>query len=202
MRRLKDSKKNLKIRAKKLLRLNKFLSDNPKYKQYRVGRFSYGEPKIKRWGKNESLTIGSFCSFASNVTILLGGNHRVDWITTYPFTAILPEFQNIHGHPATKGDVIIGNDVWIGMDTLILSGVRIGDGAVVGARSVVTKDVEPYTIVAGNPAKTIKKRFDQQKIDELLRIKWWEWDIEKIKENMPLLLSGKTKEFVEKNRDR
>ena len=147
------------------------------------------------------LKIGKFCSIANDVQIFLGGNHRIDWITTYPFSVLnsWPEAKDIKGHPCTKGDVIIGNDVWIGRKTLILSGVTIGDGAIVGARSVVTKDVAPYSIVAGNPAKLIRKRFDEKTIEKLLEIKWWDWNLEKIKKNLPLLLSNNIEQFFADN---
>lgn len=97
--------------------------------------------------------------------------------------------------------MVIGNDVWIGVNACVLSGVRIGDGAVVGACSVVTRDVPPYAIVAGNPARLVRKRFDDETIEELLKIKWWDWDIERIKENLPLLLSENVKDFAEKNEE-
>ena len=174
-----------------------FMSRNPKYAKYSCGRFSCGEPKVV--GSLSTLKIGSFCSINPSVTILLGEEHRVDWITTYPFSALFKEFQHFSGHPATKGDVIIGNDVWIGMNVVILSGVKIGDGAVIGAGSVVVKDVPPYAIVAGNPAKLIRMRFDQETIDELLRIKWWNWDIQRIVDNISLLLSDNVREFVKEN---
>jgi virginiamycin A acetyltransferase len=174
------------------------MNETSRYKAYSIGRFTYGDPLIKRWSKAETISIGSFCSFACNVTILLGGNHRTDWVTTYPFSKIIPDV-NIEGHPSTKGTVVIGNDVWIGTGALILSGVTIGDGAVIAARSVVATNVEPYSIVAGNPAKEIKKRFSQKNIDDLMKIKWWNWEIGKIKENMPLLLSNKIDEFITKN---
>jgi acetyltransferase-like isoleucine patch superfamily enzyme len=176
-----------------------FMCENPKYANYSVGEFSYGEPTILSWGEKATLTIGNFCSIAGGVTILLGGEHRPDWVTTFPFNKFFEEFQAITGHPATKGDVIIGNDVWIGMNVLILSGVTIGDGSVVGANSVIARDVAPYSIVAGNPAKPVRKRFDQATIDKLLKIKWWNWDIQRIKENVPLMLSNKVKEFAETN---
>src|ERR1035437_8577888 len=129
-----------------------FLSMESQYSTYSMGKFSY----CVNWlnvlgGENQvPLKIGRFCSIAQGITILLGGGHRPDWVTTYPFSYIFSEFYNTPGLPATKGGVVIGNDVWIGMNSLILSGVHIGDGAIIGAYSVVTKDVEPYTIVAGN----------------------------------------------------
>ena len=176
-----------------------FMNKNPRYAAYSIGKFSFGYPKVTTWGENATLKIGNFCSIAPGVNIVLGGEHRVDWVTTYPFNVILPEYRHIKGHPATKGDITIGNDVWIGMNATILSGVTIGDGAVIGANSLVTNDVEPYTIVGGNPAKPIRKRFDQQTIDKLLRIKWWDWDIEKIKRNVPDLLSNQVEQFLDKN---
>lgn len=176
-----------------------FINKNPRYADYSIGKFSFGYPKVKTWGENATLKIGNFCSIAPGVNIVLGGEHRVDWVTTYPFNVILHEYRHLKGHPAAKGDIIIGNDVWIGMNATILSGVTIGDGAVIGANSLVANDVEPYTIVGGNPAKPIRKRFDQQTIDKLLRIKWWDWDIEKIKRNVPDLLSNKIEQFLDKN---
>jgi virginiamycin A acetyltransferase len=176
-----------------------FMNKNPKYVAYSIGKYSFGYPKVKTWGENATLKIGNFCSIAPGVNIVLGGEHRVDWVTTYPFNAILREYRHIKGHPATKGDITIGNDVWIGMNATILSGVTIGDGAVIGANSLVTNDIEPYTIVGGNPAKPIRKRFDQQTIDKLLKIRWWDWDIEKIKKTVPDLLSNQVEEFLDKN---
>ena len=154
---------------------------------------------VDKYNPHATLRIGSFCGIGPNVTILLGLEHRPDWVTIYPFNRFLSEYIDLKGNPATKGPVVIGNDVWIGMNSFILSGVTIGDGAVIGACSVVTRNVGPYTIVAGNPAKVIRKRFDQETIDKLLKIKWWDWNIERIKENMPLLLSNKLEEFIEKN---
>jgi len=176
-----------------------FTKENPKYSEYSIGRFSYGAPKVLRWGNDSKLEIGSFCSIADDVFILLSGEHQPDWITMYPFNVLFSEFQRFSGHSTTKGDVIIGNDVWIGTNVIILSGVKIGDGAVIGAGSVVTKDVEPYAIVAGNPAKLVRMRFDEETVDILLRIKWWNWDIQHIREDMPLLLSNRVKEFIDKN---
>jgi virginiamycin A acetyltransferase len=179
------------------------LSMNPKLSMYSIGKFSYADqvPLVlaDKYNPQATLIIGSFCGIGPNVTILLGLEHRPDWVTVYPFNRFMIEYNDLKGNPATKGSVVIGNDVWIGMNSLILSGVTIGDGAVIGACSVVTKNVDPYTIVAGNPAKVIRKRFDQETIDKLLEIKWWNWKMDRVKENMPLLLSNKIKEFIEKN---
>ena len=101
---------------------------------------------------------------------------------TYPFNALFSEGAHITGHPSSKGDIVIGNDVWIGYQSCILSGVTIGNGAIIGAKSVVTKDVPPYAIVAGNPAKFIRYRFPQETIDKLENLAWWDWDISVIKE--------------------
>lgn len=156
------------------------------------GHDTYGCPKILAWGDEGKLSVGAFCSFSDDVVIFLDGEHRTDWITTYPLTgsqAAWPEAYGIKGHPRTKGPVIIGNDVWMGYRVIITSGVTIGDGAVIGAGSVVTKDVEPYTVVAGNPAKPIRKRFDDAVIVELLKIQWWNWSREKIHKNAKILVS-------------
>jgi acetyltransferase-like isoleucine patch superfamily enzyme len=178
------------------------LATNPNFAKYQIGRFTYASapPLVWSFPVSGTLKIGSFCSISSGVNILLGGEHTSNWITTYPFNEIFPEY----GYPknATKGDVIIGNDVWIGINVLILSGVKIGDGAVVGAGTVVTKDVEPYSVVAGCPAKEIRKRYDSETIEKLLKLKWWDWSLKKIKENLDLLLSDRIDEFIAKNTDK
>lgn len=171
-----------------------------KYKKD-IGDFTYGNVKIISFGEGAKLKIGKFCSIAPGLKIFLGGEHRTDWITTYPFPAmefrsIWPEAQKIKGYPKTKGNVIIGNDVWIGRDVTILSGVTIGDGAVIGANSLVAKDIEPYSIVGGNPAKLIKKRFDNKTINKLLKISWWDWPIKKIKQNIHMLCNNDIKKFI------
>lgn len=155
---------------------------------------------IRSWGEGAMLHIGSFCSIADRVEIFLGGNHRTDWVTTYPFGHINQDIYDWHGegHPATKGDVHIGNDVWLGSQCTILSGVTIGDGAVVAAKSVVHKDVPDYCIVAGNPAKVIKQRFTKEQIEAIKKNPWWEMPDEEIQELLPLLCSGKINDFIAK----
>lgn len=163
-----------------------------------IGNFTYGQPNVIFWDNNTLVKIGKFCSLASGVTILAGGEHRSDWISTYPFNALVEDFNYIKGHPATKGNITIGNDVWIGESAKILSGVTIGDGAVVGSSSVVTKDVPPYAIVAGNPAKIIKYRFDDETIEKLLEIKWWDFDEKDIIKIIPILQSNDIEKFIKK----
>jgi acetyltransferase-like isoleucine patch superfamily enzyme len=153
---------------------------------FSVGRFTYGHENIvvKQWNEGAPLEIGAFCSIASNVQIFLGGNHRADWITTFPFGHIFQSDlggKNIQGHPATKGGVSIGNDVWIGQGVTVMSGISIGDGAIIAANSTVVKMVPPYSIVGGNPARHLKFRFSDEIISLLLEFKWWELSIEEIK---------------------
>jgi acetyltransferase-like isoleucine patch superfamily enzyme len=156
--------------------------------QVEIGAYTYGNPDIKFFDKATRLRIGKFCSIAEQVTLFLGGEHRSDWITTYPFNKLSPEFSRITGHPATKGDIIIGNDVWIGYGATVLSGVQIGDGAIIGARALVSKDVPPYAIVGGNPAKLLKYRFSPETVRRFLAVKWWDWEPERLSQAIALLL--------------
>lgn len=159
-----------------------------------IGRHTYGAPKVL-WADAASLTIGAFCSIGPSVIINLGGEHRPDWVTTYPFTHKWGAKQ-IKGHPATKGNVKIGNDVWIGTGAFITSGVTIGDGAVIGSRSIVASNVDPYSIYVGNPARIVRKRFSDQQIESLLKIAWWNWDDKKIAKFIPLLLNNSIDAFI------
>ncbi len=166
---------------------------------YVIGDHTYGEPNLLQFDQTTRLVMGSFCSISDKVTIILGGNHRSDWITTYPFSAFTetwPEAAIIKGHPASKGDIIIGHDVWIGYGATILSGVTIGSGAVIGARAVISRDVVPYAVVAGNPAQEIKKRFDDTTISRLLQLAWWDWPEEKIRINLPFLCSNQIEQLL------
>jgi len=171
-------------------------SPNTAYPQYEFGKGTYGIPKVYDWGEGSTLRVGAYCSIADGAQIFLGGEHRTDWVTTYPFPVFWEAAMGIQGHPRSKGDVIIGNDVWIGTEATLLSGVKIGDGAVIGAKSVVVKDVPPYAIVAGNPARVIKMRFDDDTIARLLRVKWWEWDNARIERALPLLLQEDSRAFL------
>ncbi len=166
-----------------------------RYPQYQIGRASYGCPEVFSWSQDEKLEIGSFCSISDQVNIFLGGEHRTDWITTFPFSSFLQEAAHIPGHPQSKGDVLIGNDVWIAFGASILSGVHIANGAVVGANAVVSKDVPPYAIVAGNPAKIIKYRFSESIIDRLQATAWWDWPEDQIRKAIPYLLSSDLETF-------
>jgi acetyltransferase-like isoleucine patch superfamily enzyme len=174
------------------------MNENEKYTKYEIGEWTYGNPRVLSWHEGTTLKIGRFCSISRPVTILLGGEHRIDWVTTYPFSGIFEKARKFTGHPRSQGNVIIENDVWIGIDVLILSGVTIGNGAVVAARSVVTEDVAPYSIVAGNPAKLIRFRFDKSIIEELQKIAWWDWPLSKIEEAWPLMLSSDIGAFIAK----
>lgn len=162
---------------------------------YDIGDWSYGTPKVVTWGDKSKLKIGRFCAISQEVVIMLDTEHHIDWVSTYTFNGIWPHMI-AQGHPTSKGDVVIGNDVWIGYQAMILSGVKIGDGAVIGARSVVTKDVPPYAIVAGCPAKVIRYRFPQPVIDKLLKFQWWYWPLEKIYTVVPLLTSNQIDLFL------
>lgn len=170
--------------------IDNLMSSNPRYAAYSIGDYSYGQPQILFPNDKATLNIGKYVSIANDVIIMLGGEHRPDWVSTYPFNVLYPEFNYIKGHPTTKGDVVIGNDVWIGRQALIMSGVTIGDGAIIAANAVVVKNVSPYSIVGGNPAKHIRYRFEENEIAELLRIKWWNWSDNEVRKNADKLMNS------------
>lgn len=172
----------------------------------RVGRYSYYSGYYHRHGFDEcarfllpddgvdKLVIGSFCSIGSGAAFIMAGNqgHRNDWISTFPFFWMpeMPAFAGAANGFQPAGDTVIGNDVWIGTEAIVMPGIRIGDGAVIGARAVVTNDVEPYTIVGGNPAKVIRKRFADPDIARLIELRWWDWSDDQLRAAMPILTSG------------
>lgn len=172
----------------------------------RVGRYSYYSGYYHGHGFDDcarfllpdegvdKLVIGSFCSIGSGAAFIMAGNqgHRSDWVSTFPFfwMSDVPAFAGAENGYKPAGDTVIGNDVWIGSEAIVMPGVTIGDGAVIGTRALVTKDVEPYAIVGGNPAKIIRKRFGEEDIAKLLELRWWDWSDEDLRDAMPVLTSG------------
>lgn len=167
-----------------------------RFPQHNIGHGTYGDNSlcILRWNPHCSgkLTIGAYCSFASHVKIFLDGEHHPEWVSTYPFPPGMDGRQ-----PKSKGDVTIGNDVWVGYTAMILSGVTIGDGAVIGCGAVVTKDVPAYGIVAGNPARLIRYRFDAATIARLIATQWWKLTPAQLTPYMPLLCSPNVEAFLQ-----
>lgn len=162
----------------------------------KIGKYSYGPIEVFSWDKEkESLEIGSFVSIARGVKFILGGNHEVDTFTTYPFKVMC---FNEKVEAWSKGPIVIKDDVWIGMDSIILSGVNIGQGAIIAAGSLVTKDVPPYSIVGGNPAKILKYRYSEEVIKEMLKINWNNLEIDKLKEIQNDLYKSLDLELIEK----
>lgn len=166
---------------------NDFVNDPKKFEQNNV-LYQYSI-------NHDRLIIGKFCSIACGAKFLFNSaNHTMASLSTYPFPLFFEEWElekeNVTEAWDNKGDIIIGNDVWIGYEAVILAGVTIGDGAAIGTRAVITKNVPPYTIVGGIPAKPIRKRFDDETIAQLLRLKWWNWSEEKIAQNIQAIKSG------------
>lgn len=150
---------------------------------------------------HDRLTIGKFCSIACGARFLFNSaNHTLGSLANYTFPLFFEEWEldraNVAAAWDNKGDIIIGNDVWIGYEAVIMAGVRIGDGAVIAARAVVTRDVPPYTIVGGVPAKTIRPRFDDRAAARLLELQWWNWPVEKIRANLPRIMRGEIDKLV------
>ena len=155
----------------------------------------------------EKLIIGKFCSIACGTKFLFNcANHTLKSLSTYTFPLFYEEWEleksNITTAWDNKGNIVIGNDVWIGYEAVIMAGVHIGDGAIIAARAVVTKDVPPYTIVGGTPAKEIRKRFDTEVIQQLLKLKWWDWSTNKIRQCLPYIAEGKLDELLAMKKDR
>ena len=158
-----------------------------------IGPHSYGLPNVLYWDYKTKLVIGKYCSISEGTTFLLGGEHRGDWVSTYPFGAFAkawPSPAALRDHTISKGDITVGHDVWIGHGSVILSGVTIGNGAIIGAGSIVTKDIEDFAVVGGNPARLIKYRFDEATRKRVLDSAWWDWPEEKILANLDLLMDS------------
>jgi acetyltransferase-like isoleucine patch superfamily enzyme len=159
---------------------------------------------IISWSDDYSINVGKYCSIGRDCNFFLHANHRPDWITTSSqlWGLVTPEIAEMHmsmGHPACKGNIIIGNDVWIGAKSTIMSGVKIGHGAIIGSTATVAKDVPPYAIVVGNPSKIIKYRFTKKQIDSLLKIAWWDWTDDRIKTESMDLWSDNIDNFIDKH---
>ncbi len=179
-----------------------FLKNIIKSQQIIVGDYTYYDDinDVDNFEKNvlylfdfigDKLIIGNFCQIATGVRFIMNGaNHAINGISTYPFKVFGKAWKDAPLDSVNKGDTVIGNDVWIGNNATIMQGIKIGDGAIIGTNSVVTKNVDPYTIVGGNPAKPIRKRFDDDQIEFLIRLAWWNWEVEKITQNLPAIISG------------
>ncbi len=160
---------------------------------FSIGAYSYGRPKVRFPESGRRLTIGRYCSIADKVEILLGGDHRLDWASTYPFAAmpgLFPDARAPEDYHASRGDVTIGHDVWLGSGCMILSGVTLGHGAAVAARAVVARDVPAYAVAAGNPARIVRRRFDEATVDALIAAAWWDRPHPEVTRLVPLLQSG------------
>jgi acetyltransferase-like isoleucine patch superfamily enzyme len=183
----------------------RYTRDVMKQHDVEIGEYTYGLPEVVSY-PGRKLKIGKFCSIAVGVKIILGGNHPIRYVSTYPFGAFLDDWPmapplipavSEADQWGSKGDVTIGNDVWIGFNAIILSGVTIGDGAVIGAYAVVASNVEPYTIVAGNPARLTRRRFDEETVRRLLELRWWDWPPEKIDAKVNIIFSGNVAKMLE-----
>ena len=156
-----------------------------------MGHRSYGEPILR--GDISDVTVGKFCSIAQNVIMDCGWHHNTEFVTTFPLNVFFDKLKHITGHPKSKGNILIGNDVWIGEGAIIMGGIKINNGAVIGAGSVVTRDVPCFAIVGGVPAKIIKYRLTQDQAERLPA--WWEWPDQRIIENGDLLM-GDIETFI------
>jgi acetyltransferase-like isoleucine patch superfamily enzyme len=183
----------LSLLAQKVLPKNKviiaYTRDFLKGPQFDIGEYTYGVPSVLSPGGR--LNIGKFCSIGSGVTIFLGGDHATEAVTTYPLLSAFPQdgITDDNKGIGSHDDVTIGNDVWIGHGATILGNVKIGDGAVIGAMAVVASDIPPYAVAVGNPARVIKYRFDENTINKLLELRWWNWPLEKIKAKKETIMS-------------
>lgn len=173
-----------------------------KYPRYLLGAGTYGLPTVHDDNEGTTLRIGAYCSIAGGVQIFLGNLHRTEWVSSYPFPAFFEEARHIPNFGVSRGDVNIGSDVWLCADCIILSGVTVGHGAVVGAGAVVTRNVEPYSVVAGNPARHVRWRFDQETRTALLEAAWWDWPMTEVLGVVDLLCSTQVNDLLTYARNR
>jgi acetyltransferase-like isoleucine patch superfamily enzyme len=160
------------------------------------GEGTYGIPSIVSFDKRSTVSVGKYVSIASGVTFLLGANHKSGYITTYPIDRLNPEKTTADSNE--RGDLVIGNDVWIGYGATLIGGVKIGDGAIIGAHALVVDDVPPYAVVGGVPAHPFKYRFSSGQIEKLLAIRWWDWDKKTIQAREADIYSTDTDSFITK----
>jgi acetyltransferase-like isoleucine patch superfamily enzyme len=163
-----------------------------------MGNMSYYAPRIVKYkGDTGRVLVGNFASVAYDAEFYVGGLHRTEWVSLYGLRAML-ELPGAHedGFTHGRGDIVVGSDTWVANGCTVMSGVTIGDGAVVGTKAVVAKDVRPYAIVVGNPAREIRRRFSDEQVDALLRIRWWDWPTEKVKEHVALLSDPDVDAFI------
>ncbi|HWC26501.1 MAG TPA: CatB-related O-acetyltransferase [Solirubrobacteraceae bacterium] len=163
-----------------------------------MGNMSYYAPNVVKYaGDTGRVIIGNFASVAPDADFYVGGLHRTEWVSQYGLRAML-DLPGAHedGFTHGRGDIVVGSDTWVTNGATVMSGVTIGDGAVVGTKAVVAKDVRPYAIVVGNPAREIRRRFSDEQVEALLRIRWWDWPTEKVKQHVELISSPDVDAFI------
>ena len=163
-----------------------------------MGNMSYYAPNVVKYeGDTGRVIIGNFASVAPDADFYVGGLHRTEWVSQYGLRAML-DLPGAHEDAFThgRGDIVVGSDTWVTNGCTVMSGVTIGDGAVVGTKAVVAKDVRPYAVVVGNPAREIRRRFSDEQVDALLRIRWWDWPTEKVKQHVELICSPDVDAFI------
>lgn len=200
---MKNLRKRLKIFWKKLTGktdLQSFHRQQEKFRKsypnYKIGIGTYGLPIVHDSNQGSTLSIGSYSSISGSSQIFLGGQHRIDWVSSYPFPFFMEEAKDISYFGVTRGDVIIGSDVWICANCIILSGVTIGHGAVIANGAMITRDVPPYAVMAGNPARIIRFRFEEHIRNALLESQWWEWPEEEIRHVLDKICTENITEFI------
>lgn len=164
-----------------------------------VGPHTYGIPIVKAYDHDDArLVVGDYCSLSETAIVMIGGYHPIDRVTTYPLRIMwrLPGAGR-DGYPARRGDTVIGSDVWLTQRSFVGGGVRVGDGAVVAAGAVVVRDVPPYAVVGGNPARVIRYRHSEEQREALLEIRWWDWPEERVREAVPLLAGDDVDAFID-----